>query len=71
MWRYQNTERSVTVMDKAETVYVREKIVGKSNMKEKEEEKGESVSVKDTDRWKERMKEGFPGTCWSLWYAGE
>lgn len=41
---------------------------GQIGEKNKEEE-GESVSVKDTDRWKEG--EGFPGTCWSLWYAGE
>lgn len=38
----------------------------------KEEEMGERVLMKDTDRWNEkREREGFPGTCWGLWYAGE
>lgn len=33
--------------------------------------KREKVLVKDTDRWKQKEREDFPGTYWGLWYAGE
>ncbi|GLD48942.1 excitatory amino acid transporter 2-like protein, partial [Lates japonicus] len=62
-----HTRRSVTVMDKVETVCTRDKLwerarrgrTAKTDKERKEEEEGESVLVKDTDRWKERER-GFP-----------
>lgn len=68
-----HTRRSVTVMDKVEVVCARDKLWerarrGRTAKTDKErKEEGESVLVKDTDRWKERERErvslGHAGVC--------